>query len=64
MDIKQILTEQGLTVKVFASSLYVSERTVYNWLAGKAIPRQKQKQILDIYGERKLPTVPSETDPD
>jgi DNA-binding transcriptional regulator YiaG len=64
MDIKEVLQKSGLTVGKFADSLYVSDRTVYNWLAGKTIPRQKQKQILDIYGERKLPAQTGEIDPD
>ena len=64
MNIKQILEESGLTVKAFAATLYVSERTVYNWLNGKTIPRQKQKQIIDTYGTRELPTAKVETDND
>lgn len=65
MDIKEVLQKSGLTVGKFADSLYVSSRTVHNWLSGSTkIPRQKQKQILDIYGERKLSTQTGEIDPD
>jgi DNA-binding transcriptional regulator YiaG len=64
MNIKETLDNSGLTVSKFADSLYVSERTVYNWLAGKTIPRQKQKQILDIYGKGKLSAATCEADLD
>ena len=64
IDIQTTLRNSGLTVKAFAASLYVSERTVYNWLKGGVIPRQKQKQIIDKYGERRLPTTQGEVDSD
>lgn len=63
MNINEIFKASGLTVKAFAATLYVSERTVYNWLNGKTIPRQKQKQISDTY-EGKLPATQGEVDTD
>lgn len=62
MDIKKIFNKSGLSVKEFANSLYVSERTVWNWFSGKTIPRQRQKLIIKTYGDGELPTTKSEVD--
>jgi len=64
MNIKNILQESGLTIREFAASVYVSERTVYNWLNGGDIPRQKEKQIRDTYGQGELPANQGQVDPD
>lgn len=47
IDIRQILNDSGLTVGKFADTLYVTPRTVHNWLAGGKIPRQKVRLIID-----------------
>lgn len=49
MNLRKIINKSGLSVERFAGSIYVSPRTVFNWLSGKPIPRQKQKQIIDTY---------------
>jgi DNA-binding transcriptional regulator YiaG len=60
MDIKKILNENSIDIKQFARSLYVTERTVYNWINGGTIPPEKIRHIKDVYGE--LPSTQSETD--
>jgi len=64
MDIKKVIQDSGLSIRKFAASIYVHERTVYNWLAGSKIPKQKVNQINDKYGARKLPTTQGEVDTD
>ena len=63
MNIRKIIDANGLTIKQFADSIYVSERTVYNWLSGTKIPRQKERQIIDKYSTKSTATI-SDVDSD
>ena len=63
MNIRETIDNNDLTIKQFADSIYVSERTVYNWLSGTKIPRQKEKQIIDKYQKKSTATI-SDVDSD
>ena len=53
MNIREIIRANGLTIQEFADSLYVSRRTVHNWLSGKiVVPRSKKMQIADTYKKK------------
>ena len=49
IDIRQILKDSGLTIGKFADTLYVTPRTVHNWLAGSKKTQQKVRLIIDKY---------------
>ena len=63
MNIRETIDNNDLTIKQFADSIYVSERTVYNWLSGTKIPRQKERQIIDKYQKKSTATI-SDVDSD
>ena len=49
MDLKQWLSESGLSAKVLASELGVTQSIVYYWLRGERVPApQTMKKLLGL----------------